>query len=70
MGYLRDGKWITTHSYTTAIEKEIGNMIEEIYQRRYGRQFSEFRFNGLSSQEQNDIIHDASVEAQRRRRRR
>ena len=67
MGYIVDGRYITTSSMETRIEKEIMEEIRLVFQKRKGWRFTEYRFNQLSSQEQNDIIHQAGLGVQARR---
>jgi hypothetical protein len=67
LGYLRDGKYTTIHNTDTMIEREIMEEIKQMYRRRFGWRFTEDRFNALSSQEQNDVIHQAGLKVQARR---
>ena len=67
MGYLSDGRFVTTSTNITRIELEIMEEMKKVYKRRFGREFTESGFNQLSSQEQNDIIHEAGVRIQDRR---
>ncbi len=68
MGYLSRGNYIQTGTRgITNIELDIRQEIESVFGKRLNRRFTEFGFNQLSSQEQNDVIHEAGIRVQDRR---
>lgn len=68
MGYLVNGRYVEVTGYTTQVELEIMDEIKVVYTHRFGRRFTEDKFNMLSSQEQNDVIHQAGIRVQDKRR--
>ena len=52
------------------LEREINEEIKVVFQRRFGQDYTDFRFNQLTRLEQEWVIHNASVNVQKRRRNR
>ena len=67
MGYLSDGVYVSIHSGVTRLQLEIGKEIEVVFERRFGRRFTNYRFNNLSTMEQEAIITEAGKRVQDRR---
>lgn len=71
MGYYSDGHWIEiTEHDNKPFDREFAQELAELFWRKTGMEFKQSRFNLLPSQMQNDLVRDASIIVQDKRRRR
>jgi hypothetical protein len=56
------------YTYETVLEQEIFAEMKVLFQRRFGQEWKESRFESLSTLEKEWVVHNAGVNVQRRRR--
>lgn len=68
MGYLSDGKYIEITEHDKPIDREFARELAELFRQKTGMEFKQSRFMLLPSQMQNDLVREAGIAVQRRRR--
>ena len=66
--YISDGKYIEITEHTTSFDYEFAQELARLFKDKTGMEFKQSRFMLLSSQTQNNLVKDASIGVQRRRR--
>ena len=69
-GYISNGKYIEIKSNELPFDREFAHELAELFKRRTGMVFKQSRFMLLSSQMQNDLVREASIMVQNKRKRR
>lgn len=69
MGYIRDGEYIEiTEHDNKPFDRMFASKLAELFKQKTGMEFKQSRFLLLPSQTQNDLVRDASMEVQKKRR--
>ena len=69
MGYIKDGKYIEiTEHANKPFDRGFAQELARLFKDKTGMEFKQSRFMLLSSQTQNNLVKDASIGVQRRRR--
>jgi len=71
-GYVKDGQYVEVKDRFGELpfDHELAIELAELFKRRTGMTFKQSRFLLLPSQTQNDLIRDASIAVQNKRKRR
>lgn len=71
MSYLSNGKLTSIHSKDElSFDREFAHELAEVFKRHTGMEFRQSRFTLLPSETQNDLVHQAAVSVQNKRKRR
>ena len=70
MGYISNGKYIEITEHTISFDYEFAQELARLFKDKTGMEFKQSRFMLLSSQMQNDMVHEASVIIQKNRKNR
>ena len=69
MGYISNGKYIEITEHDNGpFDREFAQELARLFKDKTGMEFKQSRFMLLSSQTQNDLVRNASIGVQRRRR--
>ena len=66
--YISNGKYIEITEHTIPFDHEFAQELARLFKDKIGMEFKQSRFILLPSRTQNNLVRDASIEVQRKRR--